>query len=107
MIGSGAAASGFARRGTPATGMRAPTPGGPVQVNLAYNPYRRRPGPVYYDFPLAQGGPLVWVFPQAALPPPEQAGNVSPDACPATFAPPRSNVFIKQLTLTFSIGPEF
>ena len=96
-------------RWTPGTSLRVITPVGPVQVNLAYNPYPRQQGPVYYDFPLDEpevGGQLVCVYPVSALPPAGSAAAAT-DACPATYAPAQSKVFARRLTLTFSIGPEF
>lgn len=101
---------GFRLRWTPGTSLRVLTPVGPVQVNLAYNPYARQRGPLYYDFPLdapGNGGQLVCVLPQSALPAPDAAPAIDPNACPAAYAPEPSNVFIRRLTLTFSIGPEF
>ena len=97
--------SAFNLRWTPGTSLRVITPVGPVQINLAYNPYTRPAGPVYYDFPLDQaggGGQLVCVYPVGALPTAAQAPTVDADACPAAYRPTRS-----RFTLTFSIGPEF
>jgi hypothetical protein len=39
---------------------------------------------------------------------PGSGGYAQADAaCPATFAPSQSSAFLRRLTLTFSIGPEF
>ena len=100
----------FNPRWTPGTSIRVITPVGPVQVNVAYNPYARPAGPVYYDFPLDPSGeaPLVCVYPASGLP---LAGSVpagdAAGSCPSLFRPRAPATLLRRLTLTFSIGPEF
>jgi outer membrane protein assembly factor BamA len=100
---------------TPGAGLRVFTPVGPMQMNVAYNPYTRPAGPAYFDAPVdRQTGraPLYCVSPGNAIPveldpeggPARQLGAV---ACPATYVPQGSRSFLRRLTFTFSIGPEF
>ena len=98
----------FNMRWTPGTSVRVITPVGPVQVNVAYNPYARPAGPVYYDFPLDPTGnaPLVCVYPESGLPA-AGSGAVPTAVCPSLYRPPRPKTLFGRLTLTFSIGPEF
>lgn len=101
----------FGLRWTPGTSVRVITPVGPVQVNVAYNPYARPAGPVYYDFPLDASGaaPLVCVYPESALPTAGSGASGRPSAggCPSLFRPAAPKTLLRRLTLTFSIGPEF
>lgn len=99
----------FGLRWTPGTSLRVITPVGPVQVNVAYNPYARPAGPVYYDFPLGAGGdaPLVCVYPESGLPAAGTVSAVPAGACPSLFRPAAPKTLLGRLTLTFSIGPEF
>ena len=117
---------------TPGAGLRVASPLGPIQVNVAYNPYRRPNGPLFFDAPIESTGwaPLYCVSPvsnpsdaaaiksqslQAVFQPVSvnktPIGNrfkqVSDQACPSSFQPPRSSTFLRQLTFTFSIGPDF
>jgi outer membrane protein insertion porin family len=100
---------------TPGAGLRVFTPVGPMQMNVAYNPYSRPAGPAYFDAPVdRQTGraPLYCVSPGNQIPveldpeggPARQAGAM---ACPATYRPQAAAGFLRRLTFTFSIGPEF
>lgn len=96
---------------TPGAGVRVYSPVGVIQVNVAYNPYSRPAGPIYYDAavdPETGLAPLYCVSPGNRIDV-NQAGNagyVAP-ACPATYRPPSASGFWRRLNLTFSIGPEF
>jgi outer membrane protein assembly factor BamA len=100
---------------TPGAGLRVFTPVGPMQMNVAYNPYHRPAGPAYFDAPVdRQTGraPLYCVSPGNAIPvelDPEGGPARQPAAavCPATYVPQSPRSFIRRLTFTFSIGPEF
>lgn len=105
----------FAPRWTPGTSVRVITPVGPLQVNVAYNPYAKPAGPVYFDYPLDDPdvperlrGQLACVYPEAALPgaaslPAAAEGGI----CPSLYRPSAPKRLRSRLTLTFSIGPEF
>jgi outer membrane protein assembly factor BamA len=102
---------------TPGVGVRALTPVGPLQVNVAWNPYQRPAGAIYYDAGFSQAAgsflPLYCVTPNnnnllhrdtasGVLTP------VDPDAkCNPGFRPPTQNNWYRQLTFTFSIGSDF
>jgi outer membrane protein assembly factor BamA len=92
---------------TPGVGVRAFTPVGPIQVNVAWNPYARPAGPLYFDEPFGgvdeEGNPV----PARLLCLTAAPGAGQDVICPATFQPPQSLTFLRQLTFTFSIGPEF
>jgi len=101
---------------TPGVGIRVFTPVGPLQVNVAYNPYPRPRGPIYYDASVNREtgiAPLYCVSPGNTIPVHVvTSGSTTTytqeeQACPATFAPLQSAAFFRRLTLTFSIGPEF
>ncbi len=99
---------------TPGIGIRVFTPVGPLQVNVGYNPYPSPRGPIYYDGSLNREtglAPLYCVSPGNTIPVHVLSGTGSyaqaEQACPATFAPAQSSAFLRRLTLTFSIGPEF
>ncbi len=100
-------------RWTPGIGVRAFTPVGPFQANVGYNPYLAPSGPVYYDQALDEQGlaPLYCVSPGNRIPALPGAGGVLEQVpgrvCPATFAPSQSRTFLRRLTFTFSIGPDF
>ena len=100
---------GFERlRWTPGGGLRIFSPVGPVQVNVAYNPYPYPQGPIYYDAPFdnaTQRAPLYCVSPGNALPVTD--GVQAEGRCPATFEQGRRGNFFRRLTFTFSIGPDF
>jgi outer membrane protein assembly factor BamA len=106
---------------TPGVGIRALTPVGPIQVNVAWNPYQREAGAIYYDpgFSSTAGAflPLYCVSPgnkivlhrdatsgilETVVPP----SGVAP-SCDGTFRPPTQNSWYRQLTFTFSIGSDF
>jgi hypothetical protein len=103
---------------TPGVGVRAFTPIGPVRLDVGYNGARPPAGPAYRDVAVGYAtAPLYCVSPGNTLPvtgggqvdgngqpiPPVQAEG----PCPATFQPPRSERFVDQLTLHFSIGQAF
>jgi outer membrane protein insertion porin family len=95
-------------RWTPGIGVRIFSPVGPVQVNVAYNPYPNRDGPLYYDAPFDPGtgtAPLYCVTPGNTLP--VSGGSQAAGDCRADFRPDRSARFFSRLTFTFSIGPDF
>jgi len=101
---------------TPGIGIRVFTPVGPLQVNVGYNPYPQPRGPIYYDASVngeTSVAPLYCVSPGNTIPVHlASSGGISTysqdsQACPANFAPARSGAFLRRLTLTFSIGPEF
>ncbi|MDQ3949106.1 MAG: BamA/TamA family outer membrane protein [Gemmatimonadota bacterium] len=100
---------GFERlRWTPGIGVRVFSPVGPVQVNVAYNPYPNREGPLYYDAPFDPGtgtAPLYCVTPGNRLP--FTGGSQAAGVCDANFSPNRPGNFFRRLTFTFSIGPDF
>jgi outer membrane protein insertion porin family/translocation and assembly module TamA len=97
---------------TPGVGLRALTPVGPFQINVAYNPFPRPLGAIYYDVPPDANGfaPLYCVSPGNSIPAvkgPRGYEQVSGGTCPSTFAPEQSRAFLSRLTWTFSIGPDF
>lgn len=99
---------GFERlRWTPGVGIRVFSPVGPVQVNVAYNPYRYPFGPIYYDTPPVAGrSRLYCVSPDNRLPVTE--GEQAEGECRAdTFRPEGRTSFFSRLAFTFSIGPDF
>ena len=100
---------GFERlRWTPGFGIRVFSPVGPVQVNIAYNPYPYPEGPIYYDAPFddaTQRAPLYCVSPGNTLPVVD--GVQAEGRCPSTFEQGRRGNLFRRLTFTFSIGPDF
>jgi outer membrane protein insertion porin family len=118
---------------TPGVGLRLFSPIGPIQVNVGYNPYARPNGSLFYDAPIDSRtgfAPLYCVSPVSnpkdpnvikaeALPViyrhvsvQKKDVGVQPDqvhdkACPTTFFPAPARGFLRHLTLTFSIGPDF
>jgi hypothetical protein len=101
-------------------------------MNVAWNPYARPNGSLFFDAPIESGtgwAPLYCVSPvnntqddnnikAGALPAIFQPVQVNRNpignrfqqvsaACPNTFRPGRSPAFLRQLTFTFSIGPDF
>jgi outer membrane protein assembly factor BamA len=100
---------GFERlRWTPGIGLRVFSPVGPVQVNVAYNPYPYPAGPIYYDAPfdqVTQRAPLYCVTPGNDLR--VTNGDQAEGICPGTFSPDRPGNLFSRLTFTFSIGPDF
>jgi outer membrane protein insertion porin family/translocation and assembly module TamA len=101
---------------TPGVGVRVSSPVGAIQVNLGYKPYQPTSGAALYA-PAIGGGfaPLYCVAPlgQPAYPVhPRTVNGVTrwvqdEIKCPETYAPSRSNTFLKKLTWTISIGPDF
>jgi outer membrane protein assembly factor BamA len=101
---------------TPGVGVRVFSPVGAIQVNLGYKPYQPTSGAALYA-PSSGGGfaPLYCVAPsgQPAIPIHPRVVDgatrwVQDDAkCPEAYAPARSNTFLKKLTWTISIGPDF
>jgi outer membrane protein assembly complex protein YaeT len=100
-------------RWTPGLGVRVFTPVGPFQANVGYNPYLRPAGAIFFDkAPNEQGfAPLYCVSPGNRVPALKLANGeyeqLSGNTCPATFTPPQSGSFLRRLTFTFSIGPDF
>lgn len=97
---------------TPGVGVRVFTPVGPIQANVAYNPFARPAGAAYYIKPVNAAGfaPLYCVSPGNAIPATIGASGEYEQAsrpCPATFVPPQSPTFLSHLKLSFSIGPDF
>jgi len=103
---------------TPGVGIRALTPVGPIQVNVAWNPYQRPAGAIYYDpgFSQTAGGflPLFCVSPGNTIVLHRDAatGNLEPvpgqdTRCDGKFRPPTQKSWYRQLTFTFSIGSDF
>lgn len=96
-------------RWTPGVGVRVLSVIGAVRVDVGYNPYQRRAGPVYYDSPPDATGaaPLYCVSPGNTAP--VVLGRAPGDSggCPATYLPPRSRNFFRQLNFNFSIGQAF
>ena len=100
-------------RWTPGVGVRVFTPVGPIQANVGYNPFARPAGAIFYDqVPNAQGfAPLYCVSPGNRVPAVKLANGeyeqLAGNTCPATFTPPSASSFLRRLTFTFSIGPDF
>lgn len=96
-------------RWTPGVGLRILSVIGAVRVDVGYNPYQRRAGPVYYDSPPDATGaaPLYCVSPGNFAPVVQGQAPGDPGACPATYLPPRSRNFFRQLNFNFSIGQAF
>jgi len=72
-------------RFTPGIGVRFATGVGPIRLDLGYNGYRPREGPLYVEQP---------------------NGDLNP-AVPPTFAPARASSFVSRLRLHFSVGQAF
>jgi outer membrane protein insertion porin family/translocation and assembly module TamA len=72
-------------RVTPGLGIRFLTGVGPIRLDVGYNGYAPRSGPLYRE----EGDQLV------------------PDPLNPTYAPPRSNAFLDRLRLHFSVGQAF
>jgi outer membrane protein assembly factor BamA len=97
---------------TPGVGIRINTPVGPLQVNVAYNPYPQPTGAIYYDAPadpVTHVAPLFCVSPNNTIPVHISSTGYNQDdvPCPATFTPSQSATFFRRLTFTFSVGPQF
>jgi outer membrane protein insertion porin family/translocation and assembly module TamA len=112
--------SGVSLKVTPGVQVTAFSPVGPVRVSIGYNPYRRPPGPLYYEA-TNEGGALLCVSPGNTIPThfnTDANGNtvITQDQktptgialrCPATFQPPKDNRFRNKLTFSFAIGQAF
>jgi outer membrane protein insertion porin family/translocation and assembly module TamA len=104
---------------TPGVGMRVFTFVGPVQVNVAYNPYARPAGPIFFDAPVRIGdgfsrAPLFCVTPGNTLEVTERDENgvaiaQEEGACRSEtpFRPDGTRSFWRRLTFTLSIGSDF
>jgi outer membrane protein insertion porin family/translocation and assembly module TamA len=112
--GSTSALGGVKLKVTPGVQMTAFSPVGPVRVAVGYNPYRRPPGPLYYEA-TNEGGELVCVSEGSNLPTHitrDGSGNVinikqDPGTCLATYQPAKDNRFRSRLTFSFAIGQAF
>jgi outer membrane protein insertion porin family/translocation and assembly module TamA len=99
---------------TPGVQFTAFSPVGPVRVAIGYNPYRRPPGPLYYEA-TNEGGELVCVTPGNSIPTHITTNtdgvvtNIKQDSgfCPSDFQPAKENGFLKKLTFSFAIGQAF
>jgi outer membrane protein insertion porin family len=99
---------------TPGVQITAFSPVGPVRVAVAYNPYRRPAGPLYYEA-TNEGGELVCVSPGNALPvtitpavpPPGIIIRQQSGTCPSSFQPAKDNSLRSKLTFSFAIGQAF
>ena len=100
---------------TPGIQLTAFSPVGPVRLAVGYNPYRRPPGPIYYEA-LSLGGELLCVSPFNTIKTHisyDQLGNVSSisqepgGVCPSTYQPPKDNSLRSKLTFSFAIGQAF
>lgn len=89
---------------TPGVGVRVFSAVGPIQVNVGYNPYPLPAGPIFYEAsPDKSGNALLYcVSPGYAQLLPQKVLD-----CPHTFVPAHSSAFLRKLTFTFSIGPDF
>jgi outer membrane protein insertion porin family/translocation and assembly module TamA len=99
---------------TPGVQFTAFSPVGPVRVAIGYNPYRRPPGPLYYEA-TNEGGELVCVTPGNTIPTHITTNSdgvvttIKQDAgfCPSDFQPAKDNRFLNKLTFSFAIGQAF
>jgi outer membrane protein insertion porin family len=118
--GSASALGGLKLKVTPGIQITAFSPVGPVRFAVGYNPYRRTPGPLYYEATAANfvGAPLLCVSPNNGVPthfspkdPQTGAVTITQDitagGCPATYQPPQDNRFRSKLTFSFAIGQAF
>jgi outer membrane protein insertion porin family/translocation and assembly module TamA len=103
---------------TPGIQMTAFSPVGPVRFAVGYNPYRRPPGPLYYEATNYGGAPLLCVSPNNEVPthfsavdPQTNVATITQDivagGCPASYQPPKDNRFRSKLTFSFAIGQAF
>lgn len=99
---------------TPGLQLGAFTPVGPVRVVLGYNPYRRPPGPLYFETNRLEGGGLPCVSPGNVLKvhasTDSNGGTVltqEEKACPSSFRPAADGSFRSKLTLSLAIGQAF
>jgi outer membrane protein insertion porin family/translocation and assembly module TamA len=102
---------------TPGIQITAFSPVGPVRLAVGYNPYRRPPGPIYYEA-LSLGGELLCVSPFNTIKTHITYDNASPPnvvsisqepggVCPSTYQPPKDNSLRSKLTFSFAIGQAF
>ena len=100
---------------TPGIQLTAFSPVGPVRLAIGYNPYRRPPGPIYFEA-TRLGGELLCVSPFNTIKTHltyDQSGNltnISQDpggVCPSTYQPPKDNSLRSKLTFSFAIGQAF
>jgi outer membrane protein insertion porin family/translocation and assembly module TamA len=102
---------------TPGIQVTAFSPVGPVRLAVGYNPYRRPPGPIYYEA-LSLGGELLCVSPFNTIKTHITYDNESPPnvvsisqepggICPSTYQPPKDNSLRSKLTFSFAIGQAF
>jgi outer membrane protein assembly factor BamA len=104
-------------RVTPGAGIRVFSFVGPIRVDVGYNGYPRPDGPAYFDastLPSSRASgvaPLYCVSPGNRLPvlldPDGAPATQATGTCPATYAYPSSDRFLKRLKLHFSIGQAF
>jgi hypothetical protein len=83
---------------------------------VGYNPYRRPPGPIYFEG-TSLGGELLCVSPFNTIKThikydpsdPTKVTSISQDAevCPSTYQPPKDNSLRSKLTFSFAIGQAF
>ena len=97
---------------TPGVGVRIFSPVGPIQINVAYNPFNRPPGALYYIPEANASGirPLYCVSPGNGIPAPIGPGGpvqIANQSCPSTFVPTFTDTFVNHLKLSSSIGPDF
>jgi outer membrane protein insertion porin family len=100
---------------TPGIQLTAFSPVGPVRLAVGYNPYRRPPGPIYFEG-TSLGGELLCVSPFNTIKTHiayDNNGNptsISQDpngVCPSTYQPPKDNSLRSKLTFSFAIGQAF
>jgi len=98
---------------TPGIQLTAVSPVGPVRAAIGYNPYRRPPGPLYYEA-TNEGGELICVTPGNQIPTHITSSNgivtnirQEPGTCPSDFQPAKDNRFLNKLTFSFAIGQAF
>lgn len=99
---------------TPGIQLTAFSPVGPVRLAVGYNPYRRPPGPIYFEG-TSVGGELLCVSPFNTIKTHITYGqngdptNISqePGVCPSTYQPPQDNSLRSKLTFSFAIGQAF
>jgi outer membrane protein insertion porin family len=102
---------------TPGIQLTAFSPVGPVRLAIGYNPYRRPPGPIYFEG-TNLGGELLCVSPfntikthitydNASPPNPAAISQEPGGVCPSTYQPAKDNSLRSKLTFSFAIGQAF
>jgi len=100
---------------TPGIQLTAFSPVGPVRLAVGYNPYRRPPGPIYFEG-TNLGGELLCVSPFNEIRThikydmngdPSVITQEEGNACPSTYQPPKDNSLRSKLTFSFAIGQAF